>query len=330
MTQTPYDILCPFHISLSAKGFIRHLGPSMAKLIKSGDAVGKHFFDFYSVERPYGIVKTKQILPLEGKKLLLALNCAEEYRSKAVAAKADEGGIILNCSLGIGLQSAVQYFNLTYNDFGPSDLAIEMLYLLEAKAAIRKASRDLTHRLQGAKIMAEEQAYSDALTGLQNRRALEVVLSRLISSGVSFSLMQLDLDRFKNVNDTLGHAAGDHVLQKAAEVLQTVVRNEDAVIRLGGDEFVIVFANLKDRRRLSILSERIIEELQKPIFFDNQVCHISASIGITTITADRLNNSAENFLKEADHALHQSKANGKSCYSFYEPVEAVLSELKHM
>ena len=82
MTQTPYDILCPFHISLSAKGFIRHLGPSMAKLIKSGDAVGKHFFDFYSVERPYGIVKTKQILPLEGKKLLLALNCAEEYRSK--------------------------------------------------------------------------------------------------------------------------------------------------------------------------------------------------------------------------------------------------------
>ncbi|MGB0169815.1 MAG: hypothetical protein ACPF9G_11050, partial [Paracoccaceae bacterium] len=96
----------------------------MAKLIKSGDAVGKHFFDFYSVERPYGIV------------------CAEEYRSKAVAAKADEGGIILNCSLGIGLQSAVQYFNLTYNDFGPSDLAIEMLYLLETKAAIRKASRD--------------------------------------------------------------------------------------------------------------------------------------------------------------------------------------------
>ena len=81
--------------------------------------------------------------------------------------------------------------------------------------------------------MAEEQAYSDALTGLQNRRALEVVLSRLISSGVSFSLMQLHLDRFKNVNDTLGHAAGDHVLQKAAEVLQTVVRNEDAVIRLG-------------------------------------------------------------------------------------------------
>ena len=233
MTQTPYDILCPFHISLSAKGFIRHLGPSMAKLIKSEDAVGKHFFDFYSVERPYGIVKTEQILPLEGKKLLLALTCAEEYRLKAVAAKADEGGIILNCSLGIGLQSAVQYFNLTYNDFGPSDLAIEMLYLLEAKAAIRKASRDLTHRLQGAKIMAEEQAYSDALTGLQNRRALEVVLSRLISSGVSFSLMQLDLDRFKNVNDTLGHAAGDHVLQKAAEVLQTVVRNEDAVIRLG-------------------------------------------------------------------------------------------------
>ena len=93
---------------------------------------------FYSVERPYGIVKTEQILPLEGKKLLLALNCAEEYRLKAVAAKANEGGIILNCSLGIGLQSAVQYFNLTYNDFGPSDLAIEMLYLLEAKPRSEK------------------------------------------------------------------------------------------------------------------------------------------------------------------------------------------------
>ncbi len=87
MTQTPYDILCPFHISLSATGCIRQLG--MAKLIKSENPVGKHFFDFYSVERPYGIVKTEQILPLEGKKLLLALNFAEEYRLKAVAAKAD-------------------------------------------------------------------------------------------------------------------------------------------------------------------------------------------------------------------------------------------------
>ncbi len=115
-----------------------------------------------------------------------------------------EDGSILSQSFGIALQSAIKRYRLTPQDFAPTDLAPEMLYLIEANQAAMSASRSLTERLQGAKMLAEEQAHSDTLTGLRNRRSLERILDHLAQTNESFSLIQIDLDYFKSVNDTLG------------------------------------------------------------------------------------------------------------------------------
>ena len=115
-----------------------------------------------------------------------------------------EDGSILSQSFGIALRSAIKRYRLTPQDFTPTDLAPEILYLIEANQAAMSASRSLTERLQGAKMLAEEQAHSDTLTGLRNRRSLERILDHLAQTNESFSLIQIDLDYFKSVNDTLG------------------------------------------------------------------------------------------------------------------------------
>ena len=123
-----------------------------------------------------------------------------------------------------------------------------MLYLVEAKSAAMDESRALNSRLQGAKIAAEEQAFTDTLTGLKNRRALDHVMARLLAMGEVFSCMHVDLDYFKSINDTLGHAAGDHVLQVVAQVLVAETRAPDTIARVGGDEFVILVHDMDDAR----------------------------------------------------------------------------------
>ncbi|MBR9769297.1 MAG: diguanylate cyclase [Rhodobacteraceae bacterium] len=115
-----------------------------------------------------------------------------------------EDGSILSQSFGIALRSAIKRYRLKPQDFTPTDLAPEILYLIEANQAAMSASHSLTERLQGAKMLAEEQAHSDTLTGLRNRRSLERILDHLAQNNESFSLIQIDLDYFKSVNDTLG------------------------------------------------------------------------------------------------------------------------------
>ncbi|MBT6533704.1 MAG: GGDEF domain-containing protein [Marinovum sp.] len=191
-----------------------------------------------------------------------------------------------------------------------------MLYLLEAKNAAMAASRTLNQRLQGAKIAAEEQAFTDTLTGLKNRRALNLVLARLSGAKVPFTVMQLDLDYFKAVNDTYGHAAGDHVLRVAAWILVEETRAEDTVVRLGGDEFALVFYNVINATRLAKLSQRIIERLEQPVPFQNNICRISGSIGIAVFDR-RSEASPEVMLEQSDQALYASKKAGWAQHSFF-------------
>ena len=129
------------------------------------------------------------------------------------------GGGILNLSLDLTELSDLSQYRLSCTDFAPTDMTVDMLYLIEAKSAAMAETRRLIQRLEGARLAAETQAVTDPLTGLHNRRGLDGILTRMVSERRSFALTQLDLDHFKQVNDTLGHGAGDHVLQTAAQVL---------------------------------------------------------------------------------------------------------------
>lgn len=317
------DILCPMHLVLDRTGHIIAAGPTLRKLRPSEPVIGERFLEIFELTRPRAITDMTTLLAQSGVKLHLQLRDSPRTSLKGVAVPMGEGAVV-NLSFGISVLDAVGDFTLTSADFAATDLTIELLYLVEAKSAAMEASRKLNLRLQGAKIAAEEQAFTDTLTGLKNRRAMDHVLSRMSAGVEPFAVMNLDLDFFKDVNDTLGHAAGDHVLQVAARIMVEETRDQDMVARVGGDEFVLVFDRLRDRRRLDGIARRLIKRLQEPLVFEGRSCRISASIGTVLSGQSRTRDPAE-ILQKADLALYTSKRAGRGRHTFYSDMLADMS-----
>ena len=310
--------LMPMHVSMDAAGVITAIGPTLAQLLPEPTAVGRSFFDVMQVRRPAEIKSVAELIGHMGNRLHLVPTGLEGISLRGLAVPSHGGGVLINLSFGIGVIEAVRQHALTNADFAPTDLAVEMLYLVEAKSAVMAELRSLNLRLQGAKQAAEEQALSDTLTGLRNRRALDATLGGLIAQGISFGLMHIDLDYFKQVNDTRGHAAGDHVLRAVALVLLRETRASDTVARVGGDEFVIVLPASVDVAQLTQIARRIIDKLTQPIDFAGGPCRISASIGLTVSTYyDRPD--ADRMLSDADNALYASKRAGRSQAQVFAP-----------
>jgi len=317
MDDTVMDMLCPMHLRLDPTGHLVHVGPTLRKL---SDRVheGARFLEVFEVRRPRHIQGMADLCRFAGTKLHLRIRDAKGTGLKGVVVCApDHDGAIVNLSFGIGLVEGVKRFRLNATDFAPTDLAIEMLYLVEAKSAAMQASRRLNQRLQGAMIAAEERSFTDTLTGLKNRRALEHVLERLVDFEIDFTLMHLDLDFFKSVNDTLGHAAGDFVLRRVAKVLASLIRGEDTVARVGGDEFVLVFHNPLPETRIAEISRKIIGELEKPIIYDGDAVHVSASIGVVQST-DHRPLDLQQLAADADLALYASKRAGRGGFTIFD------------
>ncbi|RMG54094.1 MAG: diguanylate cyclase, partial [Gammaproteobacteria bacterium] len=164
-------------------------------------------------------------------------------------------------------------------------------------------------------------AHHDMLTGLPNRLMfhlrLDHALARARRDGRQVALLFLDLDRFKNLNDTLGHAFGDQILRQVAARLERVVREQDLVARLGGDEFVILLEDLKDTEASGRVAEALIEVLRQPYTIENREYFLSASIGISHFPAD--GEQADDLLRAADLALYQAKEEGRSTWRVHQP-----------
>lgn len=312
------DVLCPMHLVLTPTGHIHHAGPTIQKLRPETPLAGQRFLEAFAVKRPRTIRGMDDLRRAADIKLHLEFHDAPRTEFKGVLVPLPDGRMIVNLSFGISILDGVRDYSLTNADFAATDLAIEMLYLMEAKTAAMEASRRLNLRLQGAKIAAEEQAFTDTLTGLKNRRALNTVLERLIATREAFAVMHIDLDYFKAVNDTLGHAAGDHVLQVVARAMVEETRRTDMVARVGGDEFTVVLQDVNSDDVLRRVGQRIINRLEEPIQFEGEVCKISASIGTVWIQGGQ-KLTMENILADADVALYASKHAGRACQTFYTP-----------
>ncbi|MDE1130219.1 MAG: diguanylate cyclase [Ascidiaceihabitans sp.] len=311
------DVLCPMHLVLNKTGHIIHVGPTLIKIRESEDWLGKRFLEVFSLKRPRSVNSAQDLEAVSGSKLHLQLRDPPTTNLKGVLVPGHIAGqLIVNLSFGISAVDAVRDYELTNTDFAPTDLTIEMLYLVEAKSAAMEASRKLNLRLQGAMIAAEEQAFTDTLTGLKNRRAFDMIIERHLVAGTAFALMQIDLDFFKTVNDSYGHAAGDQVLQTVARIMVAETRDADTVARLGGDEFVILFPKQSNQDVMRAIGQRIISSFEKPIQFQDKICKISASIGtVFKITSDTA--TAKQLYEQADIALYASKRAGRGCQMFY-------------
>jgi diguanylate cyclase (GGDEF)-like protein len=226
----------------------------------------------------------------------------------------DGNGTLMQFGFGIGVIDAVRAYDLNASDFAATDLTVEMLYLVEAKSAAMEESRDLNRRLQAAKHAAELQAQTDSLTGVKNRRALEAEMHRFIDEGIPFGLLNIDLDYFKAVNDTMGHAAGDHVLRTVAGILTEEMRSEDIIARIGGDEFVLLLPDVTSEAAIDALARRIIERIREPIMFDGAACSVAASIGSTRSSLYE-NPTFNRMGRDADDALYHSKRKGRGVHS---------------
>lgn len=311
--------ICPMSILLDATGQILKVGPTLQKMRPDTPMVGQGFLEYFDLKRPRAVRTMDALLGGCGVKLHLQFRDAPETALKGVLVPLSNGeGAIVNLSFGISVLDAVRDYTLSSSDFSATDLTIELLYLVEAKSAAMEASRKLNQRLQGAMIAAEEQAFTDTLTGLKNRRAMDHILTRLIAGQGPFALMHLDLDHFKQVNDTLGHAAGDHVLQTVARIMIEETRDSDTIARVGGDEFVLIFDGLVDPIRLENIARSLIRRFEAPIPYNGRTCRISASAGTTTSIQSPTQDPAE-FLQRADIALYAAKHAGRANHKFFTP-----------
>ncbi|MBW6419902.1 EAL domain-containing protein [Rhizobium sp. XQZ8] len=173
--------------------------------------------------------------------------------------------------------------------------------------------------LETARIRIEHNAMHDYLTDLPNRRYLDEMLDRVAAecnrSGEGIAILHIDLDRFKQINDTLGHSAGDMMLKHAARTLKTSLREGDFVARIGGDEFVILSKFQGSPRKLSHFADRIIRELRKPVSYEGHDCRFGASIGIACETGRDID--ARQLLLNADIALYRAKHSGRNRHEFF-------------
>ena len=165
------------------------------------------------------------------------------------------------------------------------------------------------------------QANFDSLTGLPNRRMfydrLEQELKKAHRADLQLALIFLDLDRFKEVNDTLGHYQGDTLLQEAARRLSACVREADTVARLGGDEFIIILGELEDAGVVERIAQKILMQLAEPFRLDDEVAYVAGSLGITLYPSDAVR--IGDLVKNVDQAMYAAKNMGGNRYSYFTP-----------
>ena len=200
----------------------------------------------------------------------------------------------------------------------PLELAVQDVELGD-RTVSTVIARDITER-KALETRLTSQATHDALTGLPNRLLLmdrlTNALSRAERTERALAVLFCDLDRFKVVNDSLGHTAGDALLDAAANRFRSAVRNGDTVARFGGDEFVILVENLADETDAVRIAEQLTRSLDEPVRIGSQELHITASIGIAVGRPGR--DTAESLVRDADAAMFRAKAAGRARYEMFD------------
>ena len=198
---------------------------------------------------------------------------------------------------------------LTINTIRKNDGSIHRYVALFSDITEKKKSEELIWR----------QANFDTLTGLPNRDMFRDRLGQEMKKsdrdGLPLALLLIDLDQFKEVNDTLGHAVGDLLLQEAAQRIRACVRESDTLARLGGDEFTVVTSEISDKTHVEDVAQKIICRLAEPFRLGSELAYVSASIGITLYPNDAADIDA--LMKNADQAMYVAKNKGRSRFSYF-------------
>jgi len=198
---------------------------------------------------------------------------------------------------------------------------------------IIESARDITNHLITQSELVEQknilsyQAHHDYLTSLPNRvlfnDRLEQAIEKSKRNNLQFALLFIDLDHFKEINDSLGHAVGDEILKIVTTRLRATVRDKDTVSRLGGDEFTIILEDLHETQGASTTAGKILKVLSQVMNVNDKMLYVSSSIGISIFPDD--SSSSQNLLKYADSAMYKAKAEGRNNFQYYNPIMTELA-----
>jgi diguanylate cyclase (GGDEF)-like protein len=204
-----------------------------------------------------------------------------------------------------------------YERTRPNGVVLEVRSMATPDGGMVRTFMDITERKR-AEARIAEMATHDELTGLANRslfrERVEQALNRAQRYGEPFALLMLDLDRFKPINDTLGHPVGDEVLKETALRLQFCVRETDTVARLGGDEFAILQAQATTADEVAILAQRILDAVATPLEVNGHRIEIGTTIGVAFAPRDAADHGQ--LVTKADQALYAGKKSGRNCFAF--------------
>ena len=286
------------------KGYITSWNKGSESLFgyKADEAIGKHISLLYSKEA-YGLF-AKNIPTLMKK---------GEYNGALPLMKKSNEMVFINLSLSL----------LRDNKGVPTGIVGYLQDITE-----RKRAED---SLLAQKEILRYQAHHDELTGLPNRvyfaDKLEQGIRKAKHQKTGLALFFIDLDKFKHINDSLGHGVGDRVLKVVAERLKCIIRKEDTLARLSGDEFTIIMEGLTQASSASLLAEKILQTLAESVYLDDQLLYVSGSIGISIYPQD--STDAQYLLKYADTAMYKAKEEGRNNFQFYTSEMTELA-LEHM
>jgi len=204
-----------------------------------------------------------------------------------------------------------------YDDVTAEHAARESLQA--SRDALERAVAERTAQLEEAKARAQHLADHDALTGLPNRRLLEDRLTQALAlsqrNRKQTAVMFIDLDRFKPINDSLGHSFGDVLLKEVSQRLVNQLRVGDTICRIGGDEFVVVLPEVKRASDVAQVAQKVIEQVSQPVIVEERELAVSCSVGIAVFPDD--GRDAETLIRNADAAMYHAKELGRTNYQFF-------------
>ena len=233
------------------------------------------------------------------------------YIPEEILAKASQQDIKQNSNIR-------QIADLARNVVHNQDLSIRAEDIEDTPCGLVSAFNSLLDQLHGNQQQLQSMAFRDELTGLYNRRyfieQLEQSQKKQLRSGTSFALLYMDLDKFKQINDTLGHDAGDTLLKEISHRLTISTRVADVIARLGGDEFTMILTDIENRENTQIYLDRLIEKLREPLMLEDTQCNPSISIG-AALSSKSLD--IKELMKLADKALYKVKETGRNNISIH-------------
>lgn len=233
------------------------------------------------------------------------------FRRAPLAVKAGlRGAFAFPIRSGNDILGVVEFFSLTSRP--PDEALLQSTRAIGGQIGLFIARKQAEERIRHL-------AHYDELTGLANRsmfsQRLGHALAQARRSGLQLAVLFIDLDRFKNINDTLGHEAGDSVLREVAERLNGCLRESDTVGRLSGDEFVVLLEGIPQPMHCAEVAQKILDAVARPFALETQEFHLTASIGISTYPAD--SEDLQSLLKNSDVAMYRAKELGKNNFQFY-------------